>query len=205
MAIRAVAFDIGDVLERVGPPSQFLEKWRLRLRIPEAQFQVALASVDPDGLIRTGGLTEAEYKARYASALGLPAARADEFMADLWDWYCGELDTEMTRYAASLRPRYRTAILSNSADGARREEQARYGFEQLVDVVIYSDEVGLAKPDPAIYRLLCDRLSVQPDELVFLDDVPENVGAACAVGVHGVLHRSTAASINAVNSLLGAP
>ena len=40
-------------------------------------------------------------------------------MADLWDWYCGELDAELVGYAAALRPRFSTAILSNSADGAR--------------------------------------------------------------------------------------
>jgi epoxide hydrolase-like predicted phosphatase len=200
--ITAVAFDIGDVLERVGPASRFLEKWRLRLGMPRAQYDVALASVDPDGLIRTGGLTEAQYMARYAGALGLSDPQAAEFRSDYWDWYCGELDTEMAEYAAGLRPRYRTAILSNSADGARREEQARYGFEQLVDVVVYSDEVGLAKPDLAIYRLLCARLSVEPEELVFLDDVPDNVEAARAAGIHGILHLSTAESMEVINSLL---
>jgi len=41
-----------------------------------------------------------------------------------------------------LRPRYGTGLLSNCADRARREEQARYGFEGPVDVIIYSHEVG---------------------------------------------------------------
>ncbi len=202
MAIRAVAFDIGGVLERAGTLSEFEESWRLRLGIPEAQYSEALATVDPEELARTGGLTEAQHKSRYASALGLSPVQADVFMADKWDWYCGELDAEMTAYAASLRPRYRTAILSNSVDGARREEQKRYGFEQLVDVILYSHEIGLAKPDPRVYRLLCDRLGVAPDELVFIDDWPENVDAACDLGIYAILHADTAASIEAVNSLL---
>jgi epoxide hydrolase-like predicted phosphatase len=205
MAIRAVAFDIGDVLERVGTVSKFYERWGLRLGLPEAEWRKALATVDPDRLTRTGGITEAQLKVRYATALGLSAAQADEFMAGMWDWYCGELDTEMTAYAASLRPRYKTAILSNSIDGARREEQARYGFGQLVDVVLYSHEIGLAKPDPRAYRLLCDTLGVAPGELVFIDDLPENVDAASDLGIHAVLHESTPDSIKAVNSLLAAP
>ena len=61
---------------------------------------------------------------------------------------CGELDADLFAYVASLRPHCSTAILSNAIDGARREYQALYGFEQLVDVIIYSYEVGLAKPDP---------------------------------------------------------
>ena len=122
----------------------------------------------------------------------------------MWRWYCGELDTELTDYAASLRPRYRTAILSNSADGARREEQARYSFAELFDIIIYSHEVGLVKPDQRIYALLCAELNVSPDEVVFLDDVPQNVEAACQFGLHGLLHQSTPESIAAINSLIAA-
>ena len=72
----------------------------------------------------------------------------------------------------------------------------------LFDVIIYSHEVGLAKPDPQVYALLCDRLNVTPDELVFLDDVPGNVDAACQLGIHGVLHRSTSESIEAISAFL---
>lgn len=205
MTIRAVVFDIGGVLERVATLSEFEESWRLRVGMTQAEYSRALASVDPDRLAsRMGALSETQLMARYASALGLSAAQAGEFKADLWDWYCGELDTEMRQFAASLRPRYVTAILSNAIDGARREEQARYGFEQLVDLIIYSYEVGLAKPDPRIYRLLCDRLGLAPAELVFLDDVPENVSAACDLGIHGLLHENTAGSIKAITSLLAA-
>ncbi len=204
MAVRAVAFDIGGVLERVAPREHWLSPWQERLGLDAAEFASALARVDPDGGIGTGVLTEAAYQQRFAAALGLSSALADEFIADMWHWYCGELDEELTAYAASLRPRYVTAILSNSADGARREEQARYSFAELFDVIIYSHEVGLIKPDPRVYALLCAELSVRPGELVFLDDVPENVDAAWRFGIRGLLHRSTPESIAAIEALIGA-
>lgn len=201
MAIRAVAFDIGDVLERIDPIQCFTQPWRIRLGMSEADFEAALAKVDPDRASRVGSVSEAEMARQYAAALSLSAEQTAEFMADMWDWYCGDLDTELVRFAASLRPRFRTGILSNSVDGARREEQARYQFEQLVDIVIYSDEAGVAKPDPRAFRLLCEGLGVQPDELVFLDDVPGHIDAACALGIHGLLHVSTPDSIAAVEAL----
>jgi HAD superfamily hydrolase (TIGR01509 family) len=167
----------------------------------DADFEAALSTVD-DRVTHVGGLSEAQMARQYAAALGLSVAQTPEFMAGLWDWYCGELDTELVQFAASLRPRFRTGILSNSVDGARREEQARYQFEQLVDIIVYSHEAGVAKPDPRAFLLFCDGLGVQPDELVFLDDVPGHIDAACALGIHGIVHVSAPDSIVAVEALM---
>ncbi len=60
----------------------------------------------------------------------------------------GTANTDLIEYARRLRPRYRTGILSNSFVGAREREQAAYGFEDLVDEIIYSHECGMSKPDP---------------------------------------------------------
>jgi glucose-1-phosphatase len=92
--------------------------------------------------------------------------------------------------------------VSNSVDGARREETRRYAFPDLVNDIIYSHEVGLAKPDPAIYELACERLGVKPPEAAFVDDVPANVDGAAAVGLHAVLHESTATTIRAISELI---
>jgi epoxide hydrolase-like predicted phosphatase len=201
MAIKAVVFDIGGVLERVGDES-WLSDWK-DPSMSAQEFDAAMAAVDPDGMIEVGAMGEAEYLQRFVDALGLSPERAGEFAAAMWDWYCGELDHTMCDYAASLRPRYTTAILSNSADGARREEQSRWAFEQLVDVVIYSHEVGLAKPDPRIFQLACDRLEASPSELVFVDDTEPIVDSAQQLGIHAVLHRDSAQTIRAVEALLG--
>jgi len=197
-----VAFDVGGVLMRAGPVRDFEKAWQERLGMTQAEFGRALASVDPDGLAFTGRMSLTQFKARHATALGLSAAEADEFMAEMWAMSSGGLDAELAAYAASLRPCYSTAILSDAIDGSRRWNQERYGFEQLVDVIIYSYEVGLAKPDPMVYQLLCDRLAVSPGEVAFLDDRPENVQGASELGIHALLHKSTAQSVKAVDALL---
>ncbi|HEY1519004.1 MAG TPA: hypothetical protein VGF91_21415 [Solirubrobacteraceae bacterium] len=69
-------------------------------------------------------------------------------MDDIWAEYLGTLNQHIADYFASLRPAYRTSILSNSLVGAREREQAAYGFEDMCDVVVYSHEIGLSKPDP---------------------------------------------------------
>jgi putative hydrolase of the HAD superfamily len=86
-----------------------------------------------------------------------------------------------------LRPRYKTGILSNSFVGARERERDAYGFEDLCDVVVYSHEEGLEKPDPRFYRIVTDRLGVRPDEAVLVDDHEICVQGARDVGMAAVL------------------
>jgi putative hydrolase of the HAD superfamily len=108
----------------------------------------------------------------------------------------------MMAFFRSLRPRYRTALLSNSGSGARREEQERYHFNEMTDLIIYSHEVGIEKPDPRIYALTCERLGVQPEEVVFLDDTEANVAAAAAYSMHAILFTDTAQAIADVQACL---
>lgn len=205
MAIRAVVFDIGGVLERVEPDDAVLAaKWQRLLGLSEAEYRAARVSVGPVHDTSIGKVSEAEFKRRYAAALGLSPAQADEFMADLWDWYCGELDEDMMAFALSLRPQYVTAILSNSTDGARREEMARYAFDQFFDPIVYSHEVGLAKPDPAVFELTSERVGAAPGEIVFIDDTPQIVAAARDFGWHAFCNVNTPDTIAAVRALLAA-
>ena len=134
MAVRAVVFDLGGVLERVEEFEETLgAAWRARLGMSPEEFAASLAAIDPGKLAETGQMNEAEYAARCATCLRLSPAQQEEFIADMWDWYCGELDEELMAFAASLRPAVRTAIVSNSADGARREELSRYAFDDVFD------------------------------------------------------------------------
>jgi HAD superfamily hydrolase (TIGR01509 family) len=204
MPIAAVFFDIGGVLERVGDIDDVLgAPWRDRLGLDQAEFSARLARVDPDRLNQVGRMSEAGFRERCAAELGLSQAEASAFMADLWDWYCGELDEELMGFARSLASRVRTAIISNSADGARREEVARYAFDTVFDPIIYSHEVGLAKPDPAIFELACARLDLAPEETIFVDDYPGHVQIARELGMHALAHVSTPQTIAAVNAALG--
>jgi putative hydrolase of the HAD superfamily len=110
----------------------------------------------------------------------------------------------MADFFRSLRPRYQTALLSNSFVGARREEQQRYHFDEMCDLIIYTHEEGIAKPDPRIFELTCKRLGVQPAEMLFLDDSQKSVAAARALGIHAIHFRETEQAIADVQACLQA-
>ena len=72
----------------------------------------------------------------------------------------------------------------------------------LMDDVLVSGRVGLAKPNPAIFRLLIDRFDINPERTVFIDDSLANIEAASALGFHTVHFTDTPtlrASLRALN------
>jgi len=149
-----------------------------------------------------GTVTENDVHQAVRERLGLDGWQLAAFMADLWREYLGTPNTELIEYARQLRPRYRTGILSNSFVGAREREQAAYGFEDLVDEIVYSHEAGMSKPDPRIYALACARLDVRPQETVFLDDTEPCVAGACDAGLHAIRYQDNAQAIAEIERLL---
>jgi HAD superfamily hydrolase (TIGR01509 family) len=198
--IKAVVLDLGSVLEVIDDsvfPGPFERRHGLA---PGSLAGVCDFPGDPG----IGAMTEAEVRSHWQGRLRLTDEQADELMADQWRWYVGTLDQVLYDWFGAVRGRgLRAGILSNSGPGAREAERI-WGLEEITDVIVYSHEVGLAKPDPAIYELTTTRLGVRPGEIVFLDDVPANVDAARAAGWYAVLHEDTERSIAEIERIIAA-
>ncbi len=197
MVIKAVVFDIGSVLEMIDDsvfPAPFEQRHGL-----DAGAVAAIPAFAGDPGI--GELTEAEVRAHFQRHLALTDDQADELMRDYWAWYCGVLDQELFDWFAAQRGRRKTGILSNSGPGAREAER-HHGFEDITDDIVYSHEVGLAKPDPAVYALAAERLGVRPHEILFLDDSQRCVDGALAAGWHALRHVDTSTSIRELETII---
>ena len=188
--LKAALFDIGGVLEDT-PERGWFGRWDPTNLMEDVWTTGAL-----------GHLSEAEVERQLALRLNLDPSRLQTAQEEMWAAYLGQPFQEVIDYFASLRPRYRTGLLSNSFVGAREREEARYGFPALCDDLVYSHEVGLLKPDPRIYRLSCERLGVAPEAAVFVDDVEVNVQAARDCGMVGVLFREPAQALAELRQLL---
>jgi len=199
MTIQAVVFDIGGVLA-ITPDLGVTSTWESRLGLAPGELNDRMRDAWRGGSV--GTISEVEVHQAVMERLGLGEQQLAEFMADIWREYLGTANTELIEYARRLRPRYRTGILSNSFVGAREREQAAYGFEDLVDEIIYSHECGMSKPDPGIYALTCARLGVEPAQIVFLDDTETCVEGARQAGIDAVLYRDNAQAIRDIEDLL---
>jgi putative hydrolase of the HAD superfamily len=198
VTVKAVVLDIGGVLEVVDD-AVFPGPAEARLGLAPGSIAGGLAALPGDAML--GEVTEEEIRAEWQRALRLDDDQVDGLVEDYWRWYVGTLDRPLRDWFAAQRPARLTAILSNSGPGARERER-HHGFEDITDDIVYSHEVGLAKPDPAAYELTARRLGVEPHEVLFLDDVEANVDAARRAGWHAVLHRDTATSIAAMERII---
>lgn len=80
---------------------------------------------------------------------------------------------------------YKLAVLSNSPPGLSGW-LAEWDMLNLFDAVFCSGDEGVKKPDPAAFQILLDRLGVEAEEAVFIDDTLGHVEAARSLGLHGI-------------------
>jgi len=92
-----------------------------------------------------------------------------------------------------------TGLISNSW-GTGIYERAPI---EIFDATVISGDVGLHKPEPEIYRLGAERIGVEPERCVFVDDLRENIVGAEAVGMLGILHREPEETIAELERALG--
>jgi putative hydrolase of the HAD superfamily len=138
--------------------------------------------------LETGTLAVAEFEPRFAALLEVASERLIERLLGGM-----EPDTAMLDgVRAARRAGARTGLLSNSWGAATAYDPEL--LEELFDAWVISSEVGLRKPDPAIYELAAERLGLPPAACVFVDDLPGNLKPARALGMATVLHRGDAAA-----------
>jgi epoxide hydrolase-like predicted phosphatase len=214
--IEAVIFDYGGVLSTT--PFAGIAEFERKMGYPERSLSQLLfgKGASPQGptedipdhdwhLLETGRMSLDEFHERLVgrseAALGRPLDLGiyAQFLRELGvgvHWM-------MVRRVRELRAEgYATAILTNNV-----REWGRYWKESipldLFDLVVDSCDVGLRKPDPAIFRLTCERLAVVPQAAVFLDDTRRHVETARSIGLHAILVRDPWAALAELDAILG--
>ncbi|MCS7061288.1 MAG: HAD family phosphatase [Anaerolineae bacterium] len=200
MSIQAVLFDIGGVLLRT-EDQEPRRRWERKLGLPARALADAVFNCETAILASVGQATQQDVWRAVAERFHLDDAKLRDLQRDFW---AGDrLDEQLVSYLTALRPRYKTGLLSNAWLGLRALYAQWFGLtDDLVDVIIYSGEVGMMKPDARIYHLALERLKAPAEAVVFVDDVLENVRGAQAVGMRAVQFISPAQTLAALADLL---
>lgn len=172
---RAVVFDFGGVMTGKSNRQAVVDFLRDSLHLSESEFE--RAHQEKRAALKNGITDEAFWHA-YAKAHGISLPADWDASFDAVRKVAIAADPDMYLLVEELRGRgMRVALLSN-VDPHLGQLVRRFGMYKPFDPCLLSHEVGMEKPDPRIYELLLGRLALPAEEVVFIDDKPENVEAA---------------------------
>jgi epoxide hydrolase-like predicted phosphatase len=160
---------------------------------------------DPEALallrqLEKNEITVEDFEPRFAERIGVPPDRVDGLVGRLFAGVGPDeamLDAVRRARAAGVK----TGLISNSWGSGLEYDDGM--LEELFDAVVISGDVGMHKPDPAIFRLGAERVGVPPEECVFVDDLRENCAGAEEVGMTAILHRGPDSTLPELERLLG--
>ena len=199
--IEAVIFDFGRVISAQKPPSLFHTYERDLGLTPNTINTIMFQSGAWEEALR-GRKTVEEFWQAIGPELGLKAAA--EIEAFHHRYHADEAVNEgVLRLIRRLRRRYKLAVLSNSPPGLTHWLDS-WKILDLFHVVFCSGDEGIVKPDPRAFARTLARLDVKPEEALFIDDTPEYVAAARALGLRAVVFTTADRLEEAVTDLLGA-
>jgi putative hydrolase of the HAD superfamily len=211
MTISAVIFDLGGVV--LGSPLHAIRAYEQELGLPRNFINRVAADTAPNGAwsrLERGELTMEAFYSDFESDCREAGA---EISARVMMARMGEAAAPrpvMLQAIARIRGAgIKVAALTNNwatADSDETDEKPSDGTRALrehFDIFVESSVEGLRKPDPRIYQLVCERLSVAPSNAAFLDDIGTNLKAARALGMHTIKVDEPEPALRSLSTTLG--
>ena len=128
---------------------------------------------------------------------------------DILPLLAGQFRPDMIEALRRIKTRFKTGCITNNmphnAAGGTEAGRSMYAREimELFDAVIESAKIGMRKPDPRIYRLMCEMLEVEPEACIYLDDLGGNLKPARAMGMATIKVESGPQAIAELEALTG--
>lgn len=197
--IEAVLWDMGGVLLRTedwGPRERLAQ----RLGRTRQQLEDLVFGGETGKAAQLGQISDSELWQTAAAALGvapedIPQIRQEFFAGDV-------LDRALVDTIRKLRGQVVTGVISNAWINLRETILLEWKIADAFDDLVISAEVGITKPDAAIYRLALDRLGLPAQGVAFVDDFERNVDAAAWLGIHAIHFRSAEQTKKELKKLL---
>ena len=197
--IRTIVFDMGNVLLRFDPP-YFIRRAGAEedraLLLREVYQSLEWARMD------RGSMTEAEAAAAMCARLPERLHSTVHALVDAWDRPILPVEG-MEQLVSELKAAGYGIYLLSNASLRQHEYWPRVPGSSLFDGTLISADVGLVKPQPEIYRLLCETFALKAEECVFIDDAINNAEGAFLCGMHPVVFHGDVAELRQKLRLLG--
>jgi epoxide hydrolase-like predicted phosphatase len=180
---RALIFDFGGVLMKT-TDYRPRHAWDERLGLPHGSVEKIVHGSLSWRQAQHGQIAVETYWDDVAQQLNLEKPALRQLQTD---FFAGDqLDAALIDYIRQRRAEGFTVGLLSNDSPMLREKLSSLEIHDLFDPLVISAEIGVMKPDPAAYRAVLERLNRPPDEMIFIDDLPENIAAARLIGIRGV-------------------
>ncbi len=190
--IRTIVFDMGGVLIRFDREF-FIRRLGIHAEDETILMNEVFCSLEWARMDR-GSITESEAVKSICARLPERLHLAAEQLTTMWERPILEIDG-MYDLVKELKTRgYKVLLLSN-ASVRQHEYWPRIPASELFDGKLISSDVHLVKPQPEIYRLLCETFHVLPEECFFIDDSPQNIEGAYEIGIQGAVFHGDAGAL----------
>ena len=195
--IKAILIDIGGVLwhEKETPLSA---NWATRCGLSPEEFDEIAYNSEWGAQALLGNITGEKMWENIGDKLGLSLSERNQCEEEYW---AGIWDTEFLDYCRLLKSKYKLGILSD-AESTAREKAKSWVSESLFDVIVFSSEVGVCKPDPKIFQRALEQLGVEASETLFIDDRERNIHGANALGIHAIHYRNRSQAMATIHEYL---
>ena len=188
MSIKAIIFDYGQVIS-LPQDSAALDRLAELAGVTRDRFETVLWALR--GEYDRGTISALEYYREILSELGVSKDEKSikEMVAlDMESW-SGVNPETVTLMEDVKKAGYLLGILSNMPHEFLAWCRANVPAVSLAQFSLFSCELGLVKPEEAIYRELLSTAGVKSEELVFFDDNAENIKSALALGIRAILWK----------------
>ena len=172
--VKAIIFDCFGVLTG--------DKWKEFLAtLDGAQVQPAR---DLNHALDRGFISQAEFFAKISELTGRAPERVEEVInSDM------HKNQPLLDYIATLKPNYKVGLLSNVSSNWVRESFLNDQEQTLFDDILLSYDVGLIKPEPAIFKLSAKRRGWDTADCRFSDDSPGHCEGAEQTGMQAIVYK----------------
>lgn len=185
--LRAIIWDLGGVLVRTEDPTPRTQLAK-RLGLERSALETLVFAGESGARAQRGQISAQEHWQNLGHLFGLNQAELRQFRRDFWG---GDVvDYDLVAFIRTLRPRYKTALLSNAFSDLRHYLTRVWRITDAFDALVISAEVKMMKPEAGIYRLVLEKLEVAPQQALFIDDSQPNLEGARAIGMHALLFQS---------------
>lgn len=197
--IKAVVFDFDDVIRTWNSEETFAIEARYGL--PRGCIFEKLSDPSLIQQVTTGVISDEVWRDTVAEQLEALHGHDARQAVREWSLRIGDLDTEVMELVRALREYFTVALLSN-ATSRLRSDLAAHHIDNDFDYIFSSSEIGVGKPDVAVFRFVGQTLDVAPHEWLFIDDIAENVAAANGTGVRSHVYTNLPSLVEWLTQLI---